>query len=426
MSSATTDRLKGLHAKRRKGLWLLTAPLLWLLLASCTPSNKDLHPLAGDPGFDVSALQPETRTWYNRFLNALNNPNQYPEINDRAATGDLYQLGRYVANDITTTLTIFRLTGDLRLLDHVDSVMQIARNQLKDYNGDGYPNWRWLFDRNETQYYNNDTHVMDELMTHGMIAQVAWTYHQNQDLPSPTGINYKERADFWTNYLQQWEAKWRKRNNKPTGFPFITKNTIHPYLNLIRYHWYTYRLTNNEAYLNEAIRLANDANTHEFRPITTPNGPGFVFSLGITKHDPQIDYLDPVHYAQYSALILLDLALEPFPTFTPETTLTQLANTIATKVIDNGSRDFAPSIGGTQPIGGLRMPDDTTRTPATRWAIYSLSAYSAYDTTNTIHTINQQVYERLENNPNNPTRTAIPAAMIIHDLLLHPGGEESN
>ncbi len=420
---STAGRVASVHAQPRhqraeRGALVFVLACVCMAIVSCAPAASEPHPMVGNSEFQVSSLSADTRVWYDRFLNALNNPKQYPNVKQAAAKGDLYQLGRYVATDITTTLTVFRLTGDLQLLDRVDEVMQIARNQLKDTNGDGIPNWRWLLDSNNSTYYGKDNHVMDELMTHGMIAEVAWAYQQNRTLTSPTGIDYGKRADFWLHYLKQWESKWRQRSNTPTAFPFIYKNIIHPYVNLIRYLWYMHRLTGDQDYLTEATRLANDLNKNELRPITTPNGPGLVFALGITKEEPDLDELNTVSYSEYTTQVLMDLALEPFTPFSAKTTLIPLANTIATKVIDNGSTDFARTIGGEKAIGGLRMPTGVDRTPTTRWAIYPVSEYAAYDKTNKIATTNEQVYNNIErNNLNNPTRIAIPAAMIINNLL---------
>lgn len=374
--------------------------------------------MTGDYGFDMNSLSPETRVWYERFLAALENPNRYPNVERAASSGDLYQLGRTVGTNVTTILTVFRLTGDLRLLDHVDQIMQIARGQLRDTNGDGYPNWRWLHDRRDDNWYGDDRHVMDEIMTHAMVSQVAWTYRQNRELTSPSGIDYGERAGFWARYLDQWEEKWRERSGVATGFPFIYSNLTHPHLNLIRFHWYSYRLTNDDSYLVEATQLADRFVANEMRSITTSNGPGLVFPHGVIRFEPNLDYLAPLNYAEYSAQVFMDLAFEGFEPFSPESTLVMLANTIATKVIDNGSQDFAPTIGGSEPIGGLDMPRGERRTSASQWAIFPLAEYAAFDATGTIAAVNQQVYEQLERrNLDRPSRIAIPAAMIIAGLM---------
>jgi len=417
-ASARERRGEQLRTGSRSGLLAFVALLSLLVSCARSSATAETYPLVGDSAFDMSSLPAETQVWYRRFLYALDSSERYPNVRRAASRGDLYQLGRTVATDVTTILTVFRLTGDLRLLDKVDETMQVARQELRDTNGDGYLNWRWLHDRRDRTWYGDDQHVMDEIMTHGMVAQVAWTFRQNQDQTSPSGVDYEERADFWSDYLQEWEAKWRERNRTPTGFPFIYKNLTHPYLSLVRYLWYSYRLTDDEAYLREATRLAEALNDHEFRSFDTPYGPGLVFAHGITRENPSVDYLPPLSYAAYSTQILFDLSLEPFPPFTPETTLVPLANTIATKVIDNGSTDFAPTLGGSEALAGLDVPDDTPRTPDANWAISPIGELASFNRSDTIAEVNEQVYQRIERrDPERPDRIAIPAAMVIKDLI---------
>jgi len=378
------------------------------------PVRGDLE-MVGDPSFKASSLPSETRVWYDRFLAALNNSSQYPNVMSAARSGDIYKIGRTVNVDVTTTLNVFRLTGDLQLLDHVDEVMQAARAELRDTNGDGYLNWRWLHSSSETAWYGDDKHVMDEIMTHGLVAQVAWAFEQNRDLKSPNGVDYRERADFWSDYLRDWESKWRARNRKSSGFPFISKHLTHPHLNLLRFHWYSYRLTGNDGYLKEARRMAAEMNDSQFSAISTPNGTGYVFPHGVVKYSSH-DYLAPLNYAGYSTQVLMDLAFEPFEEFSREATLVPLANTIATKVIDNGSRDFAPTIGGSKAIGGYGLSSGS-RATVEQWAIWPIGEYAAFDESGTIRSINQQVYDKLERSSERPTRAGIPAAMVIAGLL---------
>ena len=411
LMAAQRSRLRGIAA-------CLT--LAFAALAFAQPIKSDNPPLdlRGDPGFDEGRLPADTRVWYDRMLAAMDNPDQYPDPVETSSGGDSYLIGRYTATDVTTLLTVFRFTGDLRLLDNIDASMQAARSTLRDTNGDGYLNWLWLHDPNDTTYYNTDNEIMDDIMSAGLVAEVAWTYQHNRDLTSPTGINYGERADFWLDYLHQWEAKWRGRKHVPTGFPFLEKDIIHAWLNLVRYHWYMYRLTGQQGYLDEALRLANVVNTKELRPITTPDGPGFVWAEVITSHEARNQWwLDATHYARYSTLLFLDLGLEPFTAFTPETTLIPIAHTIATKVIDNGATDFAPTIGGSRRAGGLR-PDTRQRTDIGSWGIYSFTFYAAYDASGTIATVGRQVYRKLESDQEEPQRIYIPAGLVVEALTL--------
>jgi hypothetical protein len=63
-----------------------------------------------------------------------------------AASGDLYTLGRGLNDYVTALLSAPRATGDLKFLDEVDRLLEIARGRLADANGDGFLDWRWLHD----------------------------------------------------------------------------------------------------------------------------------------------------------------------------------------------------------------------------------------------------------------------------------------
>src|SRR5690606_10309211 len=94
---------------------------------------------------------------------------------------------------------------------------------------DGYLNWVWRQNHGEA-YQGKDTNQLDEIKTHAMIASVAYALELNRDLKSPGGRNYGAHADFWQDYLvNDFEAKWRDRRNKPTGFPFIMRPHTHTY-----------------------------------------------------------------------------------------------------------------------------------------------------------------------------------------------------
>ncbi len=381
--------------------------------------------LRGNPAFDESDLAAGTRVWYDRMLAAMASSKRYPDPVYLASTGDSYQIGRYTGTDVTSLLTVFRFTGDLRLLDDVDASMQAARAELKDDDGDGYLNWQWLCDPNETKYYKTDRVVLDELMTAGLVAEVAWAYEHNRDLASPSGVDYGERADFWLDYLQQWEAKWRGRDHVPTGFPFIDKHIIHAWVNLDRYMWYMHRLTGRQDYLDEANRLANVVNTKELRTISTADGTGYAWAVVMTAYEPSSQWwIVGVHYARYTTQVLMDLAFEPFGAFTTDNTLVRIAHSISGKVIDNGALDFARTIAGDQPIAGLIIDPADRRTDAAGWAIYPMTDYAAFDATGAIADASKQVYANEEADANHPTRIYIPAGLVLDDLIrsMHISG----
>jgi len=44
-------------------------------------------------------------------------------------------------SSLTALLTLFRVTGDIELLEEIDRLMEIAKGRLNDSDGDGFRNW---------------------------------------------------------------------------------------------------------------------------------------------------------------------------------------------------------------------------------------------------------------------------------------------
>ena len=133
---------------------------------------------------------------------------------------------------------------------------ELARAELKDYNRDGFLNWRYLHQESGAeQWYGDDKHVMDDMLAHTTVAAAAYVFRANCSLDT----RYCEHARFWTGYLRNhFEAKWRKRNNVPTGPFFLDKNLAHPHLQWTRYTLYMHRLTGDTTYLQEARTRATE------------------------------------------------------------------------------------------------------------------------------------------------------------------------
>ena len=118
---------------RRSSLTLVAGIAMAVLIGGCTPSaHTQGVPMSGDPGFDEATLPPEVSTYYQAVFNTLRRPDYYPNALAAAQTGNLYQIGRVVNVHVTTLLTLFRYTHDLRLLDAVDVPMQASRAVLAD------------------------------------------------------------------------------------------------------------------------------------------------------------------------------------------------------------------------------------------------------------------------------------------------------
>ncbi len=165
-------------------------------------------------------------------------------------SGRLNDMSRHANLQLEQVISAFRVTGDGALVRRVYEVMQFARATLKANTGDGFRGWLY-YNPNDLKLHNKDTTTMEEIMAHSMVALAARLFDVNRDVPE-----YAEAADFWIDYLvNEFEAKWRKRSNKPTGFPFIEKDLFHPFTNSVQLMHYLGDLTGEAKYHTERDRL---------------------------------------------------------------------------------------------------------------------------------------------------------------------------
>lgn len=336
--------------------------------------------------------------WHSRLWEGIekaNNTNsEWLDPENLAASGDLYKLGRYLNYYVTSLLTSLRVTGDLKLLDEADRLMEIARVELADYNADGYLNWRYL-NSNGGNLYNDDYHVMDDILTHSLVAAVAAALHENAAFDP----RYAEHAAFWTDYLRNdFEAKWRRRNDVPFGFPFMSKHLMHPYVQFIRYHHYMYQLTGEYGYQGEAEQRA-EAVTSQFREVFTPGGPAYVWAQILF---PERDGLagplgcQPFNYLRNTFQALQDLALEGLEVF--DTSFMQhVATAMSSLVMDDGYHTFAKDICGGVARAGLRPSSaDHDRGITYHFVNFPFAVVGKWDATGEIQRTLEKAYDEVD------------------------------
>lgn len=398
--------------------------------------------LRGNPKFFESQLPQEARMWYKRMWAAIKRSSS--NTRGLAASGDLHKYGKRLNMHNTALLTAFRVTGDLRLLDEIDRSMQFMRGKLKDAwldgTRDGYLNWLYLHSNNKKHKgYGKDTRgALDDVLTHAHVAAMAYAFHVNRDLKSPSGVNYAERARFWTNYLKNhFEAKWRKRNARSityqkASFPFLKPNTNHAYTQWLRYHYYMYKLTGDKGYQNELVRMGKVIEKDYLDKIT-PVGKALLFEHQIVS-DPRQPRglssglgLQATTYVQYSASAAMELHLEGVDPFN-KSFMQKFAATLSHYILDSHSSTIAVDVGGGKDVKadngrmlksravkdrGFRRPSRNT------YSTYPLAVLTAYDTKNNkIRNETLKIYQRVErSSPDNPQRVHIPAAMVF--TLLH-------
>jgi hypothetical protein len=295
------------------------------LSAGASSAGDDLT-LRIDPAFTPSRLGPTERAWYDRLLASMSNSRTL--IDTRAGEDDLYTLGRSVGDYTASLLLALRATGDRAFLDRVAEISEIYRADLADAwdNGtqDGFVNWRWHEDP-ASSYYGTDLHQLDETMTHGNVALVAYAFHVNRDVDP----SYGEKADFWRGYLEnQFLAKWTARaggdpvaawDNEGTG---LYKRYTHPRANQLRLAYYLWKITGNDFYRQRAEPIATELLAHVQ---TNPDVP----SAYRWKHQVSGSDLgwQQINYAHYFMFPVLEMHLENYLGYASESNMGRYAST---------------------------------------------------------------------------------------------------
>ena len=395
--------------------------------------DRDGSSLRGDPSFKASSMPAEAQVWYRRLWEGIESPNSSYDPDKWAKSGDLYTYARSLHTHIQTLLMAFRFTGDLKLLDEADRLVELMRAELHDsWRGvvdgsrvsdgkDGYRNWVWK--QNHSDFHTGkDLNKLDEMKTHAIVAAVAYALDLNRDLKSPAGRNYGAHADFWVDYLvNEFEAKWRKREKKSSGFPIMTRPDNHTYYSWTKWHYYMADLTGNSAYRKEAERMASILWDNEIFSASTSNGTAYVWNKGVLSLGGSQDYLEPTTYARYTYGDTLEFHLEGFHKWASEENLRRATRTIATWVIDpdgakRGTDWFAKDIGGEKRRAGIDPDPDWGRMDIYRWEASPYVWLMHWDSTGRMKDITKKAQDRL-GGPEAHRTVYIPAGFLIDALL---------
>lgn len=401
------------------------------------PTPSGTYALRGNPNFAVNSLNPEQRKWYDRLWGAINNPNQYPNSTKMAKSDDIYKYRGDLQGYISSLMNAFRITGDLRLLDEMDRVAQLMRQELDDSwrdtkdgtNGtrDGFVNWVNRYDTT-VKYMGKDVHVAYDLKAHALVSMIAWTLENNRDLRSPSGVNYGAHADFWKDYLvNDFEAKWRKREGKASGFPFVMWYSMHTYHSWMKWHYYMGKLTGNNGYTRQAEKMADVLWQHEFKEVSSEYGTAIVFARGILSYLKDIggspfknnNYLIPQHYARYIIQESVDLHFEGFHNYANPANIEKFARSLSAFMMDKDDfSSFGRDIGGGKTRAGLVSNTSWTRMDQNRFSESSWSFLAAWDTPDgRIAKASQRVYSNTEGDVNQPRKVFIAAGMFMKESL---------
>lgn len=261
-----------------------------------------------------------------------------------ASTGRLQDISRHLTLMVPAVLAALRVTGDIEVLEKVYRISQNLRGTLDDDTGDGFREWlQTTPDGSLGALEGTDESVMEDIMAHALIAQLAWLFRLNAELDP----KYGAESDFWLEYLVgDFEAKWRQRSNKPTGYPFIQKDLMHPFANSVKYMGYMVRLTGDSERKAELERLLGILHRQ-----LCHDGPGkLVWMHGVNELRAQKDFgwmAQPAGgYAGETAQALAELGFEGWLN---HETMTKIARAVSENILDGKS----PGIGARTILGDV-------------------------------------------------------------------------
>jgi len=416
------------------------------------PMTDPMLALGGNVNFNPDDLDATQRQWYERLWEAVE-----ASISTEVASAqrdDVYYAGRTIFLFNHALLLGLRTTGDLAFLDAVDEVAQAMRSQLSDswcggvenvvsvnvrYGTvtvpDGYLNFRLR--RGNNVHTCRDTGDLNETLTHGHLALVMYAYHINRNNPSPNGIDYAERADFWLDYLRNhFEAKWRQRSN--TTWPnmdFIDLKFCHTY-NVMNLYFYFIgqRLASDnhpdaQAYLDYTDILSDAYFTQPyvpgergggFMPTNTPYGDAVVYSFGAPRNGAvNSTHLEacPSTYARYAVSAITTLNLEGH-TLWNDAIMMKLANgmngfVFDTTAITSSTDSLAAGVTGSTTVEGIPPTTYRERLTVGNFGYTTIPGLAIWDASGRIENLSLQAYNALENKPDRPNRLQIPVSMLL-------------
>lgn len=361
--------------------------------------------LLGDPSFASDHLAGSARIWYQRILEHVD---QDAEILELAARDCIYEYGRTLHRYVQSVLVVFRLTGDLRLLDHVDEIAQVMRGELRDgWRGtidgtdgmqDGYLNWVRSRDT-LGEHVGKDTWQTDDMATHALVASIAYALHVNRDQVSPRGADYGANADFWLDYLlNHFEAKWRDREGVASGFPIMMRPHTASYVRWMKWHYYMGLLTEDAAYMVEALRMADVLwSSTEIRPVETRIGPAYVWPRSVMKLGGSGDYLMPITYAGVVFGHTVEFHLEGFHYWAEQAEVERFARTLSELIMDTDDplqNGLASDVGGGIPRANLPSDPSWSRMSAPNAADRSFLWIAAWDRTGSVRALAEALVDR--------------------------------
>lgn len=311
-------------------------------------------------------------------------------IEQRLGSGNSYAVGRGGFRGLMPLTVFFRLTGDLRILDEMARLGQIAYNSMRtSWHPDtsvtrtfhGKRTWVWTQgpSTQNTSMWGTDDHLTDTHRAFAALAPVALALHKNRALTSPAGHNYAALADAWIAAYEgfeqvwtadpTWDANWPAGSDVPTTYkgywtpsgyqrpakdqwPTNRRTFTHSNHGAMSLAYYMGQLLGKpeNVYLDGTDQILQAWIEHEAYTVTTGIGDALAFSRTYTSLASSNNYLMPITYAEYTFMDLVALYLDgnPRSRIVPAETLRLAARSYAWWVYKGnlGTWTAAPDIGG--------------------------------------------------------------------------------
>lgn len=362
---------------------LRTAVLPCLFLASLAPAasaGRDVRSAESwlaRPAAQPVALTPEETLWRDRLLTAMDASSNL--ANDIMTGGDAYMVGRGGGDYVEALLMAFRATGDVRFLERVYQLTELARGSLKDAwldgTTDGYTSWQWLIDPTNATYYGKDINWLDESICSGNVALWTWVLHANRGLDPRYGV----AADFWRNWLENhFLAKWYARAGGAltawnTPYAAFYKPDTEPRSANWRLAHYLFKVTGNSFYHDRETQIVTElSGANEINPAHPT-------AYRWTKEtDPASVNWQPVNYANYYMRAVLEMNLEGMAFYSSDVNMKRFAAAFRDVVYANSLP------------GRTTMTNNVNGDGSTTYALYAFNGFAAWDSTGFLANLAEQ------------------------------------
>jgi hypothetical protein len=344
---------------RLGALCAVTFLLLLPAAAWCAPAT---------PARSLS-LSPAESLWTSRVLAGMQGSATL--IENTMLSGDVYSIGRDGGNYVEALLLAYKSTGDVRFLDRVLALTELARTKLRDAwldgTTDGFTDWLWLADPTNATYYGKDTDWLDESIASGNVALWTYAFQVNRGLDP----RYAAAADFWRDWLEnQFLAKSYQRAGGSalaawnTPYASFYKPDTEPRSANWRMAYYLWKVTGNTFYRDRAeeIRLQLAAAN-----VINPAHP--TAYRWAKELDPTTASWQLVNYANYYMRVVIEMNAEGIAPFASPAEMQRFASTFRDVVYPAA----LPALS--------TMPNDVNGGGSTGYALYAFNGFAAWDST---------------------------------------------